>query len=74
MKNTARPNHSKNMLPFLSPPWKLTNRRLNMELDFQSLFGSMYECTHWLRSRAETPKLHPPAFGLTYEGAIGQPR
>jgi hypothetical protein len=44
--------------------------RLNMELDLQSLFGLhviVHSCTHWLRP-------HTPAFGLIYEGAIGQPR
>jgi hypothetical protein len=51
------------------------NHRLNMELDLQSLFGlhcmsrDAHSCTHWLRPR--TPL---PAFGLVYEGAIGQPR
>jgi hypothetical protein len=37
---------------------------LNMELDLQSLFDSCVQ----LYSLAETP-----AFGLIYEGAIGQP-
>jgi hypothetical protein len=42
-----------------------------MELDLQSLFGlHVHSCTHWLR--ADTPQT--PAFGLIYEGAIGQPR
>ncbi len=42
-----------------------------MELDIRSLFGLM--CTAY--SLAETPQLPPtPAFGLIYEGAIGQPR
>jgi hypothetical protein len=31
----------------------------------------LYSCTHWLRPR-NSPS--PPAFGLIYEGAIGQPR
>jgi len=45
--------------------------RLNMELDLLGIFGSCVQ----LYSLAETPQLHPsPAFGLTYEGAIGQPR
>jgi hypothetical protein len=40
--------------------------RINMELDLQSLFGlRVHSCIHWLRD---------PAFGLIYEGAIGQPR
>jgi hypothetical protein len=38
-----------------------------MELDLQSLFAQVY-------SLAETPPPPPPAFGLIYEGAIGQPR
>ncbi len=45
---------------------------LNMELDLQSLFGlHVHSCIHWLRPRNLPP---PPAFGLIYEGAIGQPR
>jgi hypothetical protein len=44
----------------------------NVELDLQSLFGlHMLSCTYWLRPR-NSPT--PPAFGLTYEGAFGQPR
>jgi hypothetical protein len=47
--------------------------KLNMKLDLQSLFGlHVYSCIHWLRPRNPTPP--PPAFGLIYEGAIGQPR
>ncbi len=43
-----------------------------MELDLQSLFGlRVHNCTHWLRPHKSPP---PPAFGLIYEGAIGQPR
>ncbi len=43
-----------------------------MELDLQSLFEILRV---QLNSLAETPQLPPPpAFGLTYEGAIGQPR
>ncbi len=43
-----------------------------MQLDLQSLFGlHVHSCTHWLRPRNPPP---PPAFGLIYEGAIGQPR
>jgi hypothetical protein len=45
--------------------------RLNMELDLRSLFGLL--CTVHLYSLAETPQ-PPPAFGLIYECAIGQPR
>ncbi len=47
---------------------------LNMELDLQSLF--MLLCTAvliGLRAR-NPPPLPPNAFGLIYEGAIGQPR
>ncbi len=44
---------------------------VNMELDLRSLFGlRMHSCTHWLRPRNLLP---PPAFGIIYEGAIGQP-
>jgi hypothetical protein len=45
------------------------NHRLKMELDLQSLFH-----VHSCSSLAETPHTHPPAFGLIYEGASGQPR
>jgi hypothetical protein len=45
---------------------------LNMELDLQHFLGSCVQ----LYSLAETPQLPqlppPPAFGLIYEGAIGQ--
>ncbi len=42
-----------------------------MEFDLQSLFGLL--CTAVLM--AETSQLPPPpAFGLIYEAAIGQPR
>ncbi len=45
-----------------------------MELDLQSLFGvHVHNCTHWLRPR-NFPPSPPPAFGLTYESAIRQPR
>ncbi len=45
---------------------------LNMELDLQSLFGLL--CIQ-LYSLAAAPQLPPtPAFGIIYEGAIGQPR
>jgi hypothetical protein len=44
--------------------------RLNMKLDLQSLFGlHVHSCTLWLRPRNPLPL----AFGLIYEGAIGQP-
>ncbi len=47
----------------------------NMELDFQSLFGLQVTWYAQLYSLAEIPQLPPPsAFGLVYEGAIGQPR
>jgi hypothetical protein len=46
---------------------------LNMEFDLQSLFRlHVHSCSHWLFPR--NPNLLPPAFGLIYEGAIGQPR
>jgi hypothetical protein len=45
--------------------------RLNMELDLQSLFELL--CTALLICwDLATPSL--PAFGLIYEGVIGQPR
>ncbi len=34
-------------------------------------WAPVYSCTHWLRPCNFPP---PPAFGLIYEGAIGQPR
>jgi hypothetical protein len=45
-----------------------------MELDIQSLFGLHVTATVY--SLAETSQLPPPppAFGLIYEVAIGQPR
>ncbi len=43
----------------------MLEHRINMKLDLQSLIGLL--CTD------ETPHLPPPpAFGLIYEGAIGQ--
>ncbi len=51
-------------------PIAVYNHRVNVKLDLVYL-GSMcivHSCTHWLRSRTT------PAFGLIYEGAIGQPR
>jgi hypothetical protein len=49
--------------------------RLRMELNLQSLFGlHVLSCTRWLRPRNSPPSTPPPAFGLIYEGAIGQPR
>jgi hypothetical protein len=49
--------------------------RLNMELDTQNLFGLHVQCCEQLYSVAETPQPlpPPPAFGLIYEDAIGQP-
>ncbi len=48
---------------------------LNMELDLQSLLGSMsrdvHRCSHWLRPR-NPPS--PLAFGLITSGVIGQLR
>jgi hypothetical protein len=42
--------------------------RLNIELDRQSLFElRVHSCTHWPRPPP------PPAFGLIFDGAIGQP-
>jgi hypothetical protein len=35
------------------------------------IWAPAYSWTHWLRPRNSNP---PPAFGLIYEGAIGQPR
>jgi hypothetical protein len=35
------------------------------------IWDPVYSCAHWLRPR-NSPL--PPAFGLIYEGAIGQPR
>jgi hypothetical protein len=41
--------------------------RLNMELDLQSLCGlHVHSCTTWLKPCT------PPAFGLIFEGALGQ--
>ncbi len=45
--------------------------RLNMQLDVQSLFGP-YVYIAQMSSLVENP-MHPPAFGLIYEGAIGEP-
>jgi len=44
--------------------------KVNMELDLQSLFVLL--CTAVLIGWG--PRNPPPAFGLIYEGAIGQPR
>ncbi len=45
--------------------------RINMELALQSLFGFL--CTAVLIG-CDDPAPPPPAFGLIYEAAIGQPR
>jgi hypothetical protein len=45
---------------------------LNMELDLQSLFGLL--CTAVLIGWGPATSPNSPAFGLIYEGAIGQPR
>ncbi len=56
----------------LTRKYRHTYCGFNMELDLQSLFGlHVHSCTHWLRPRNSPP---PPAIGLIYEGAIGQPR
>ncbi len=51
---------------------EIITHRSNIQLDHQSLFGlHVYSCTtttDWLRPPP------PHAFGLIYEGAIGQPR
>ncbi len=47
--------------------------RLNMELDLQSLFGLHVHSTAALIGWDPAIPL-PPALGLLYEGAIGQPR
>jgi hypothetical protein len=47
-----------------------------MELDFQSLFGFLSTAA-LIGAEAPQTQLPPPplsAFGLIYEGAIGQPR
>jgi hypothetical protein len=48
------------------------NHGLNMELDLQSLYG--LKCTAASTTQCLRPTTPPPAFGLIYEGAIGQPR
>ncbi len=57
---------------FLSVKQYFTHiHRLNMELDLQSLFGfHVHSCANWQRLRNPPT----PAFGLIYEGAVGQPR
>ncbi len=46
--------------------------RLNIELDFQSLFGLLYTAVFFGWDPRNYPP--PPAFGLIYEGAVGRPR
>jgi hypothetical protein len=54
------------------PGPNVRGHRLNKELDLKSLFRvHVHSCTHWLRPRNLSLS---PAFGLIYEGAIGQPR
>ncbi len=48
------------------------NHRLNMELSPKFIWAPCAHCTHQLRPRNPPPPY--PAFGLIYEGAIGQPR
>jgi hypothetical protein len=74
MEKVLRAWNCSMQIAFLSMEW---NHRLNMELDLQSLFWPL--CTavpHWQRPRNRSPQPlpPPPAFGLKYEGAIGQPR
>jgi hypothetical protein len=37
-------------------------------------WAPVYNCIHWLRPGNSPPPPRPPAFGLIYESAIGQPR
>ncbi len=54
----------------IAPIGFTVEHRLNMKISTIYLGSSVQ-----LYSLAETPQLHPsPAFGLIYEGAIGQPR
>ncbi len=51
------------------------SHRLNKELDLQKfMWASMSTAVPVLISEAPQPPPPPPAFGLIYEGAIGQPR
>ncbi len=50
---------------------KAAPHRLNMGGSPKFIWAPVYRCTHWLRPRNSPP---PPAFGLHYEGAIGQQR
>jgi hypothetical protein len=49
------------------PYSSLSSKISGKEGDFNSTY------IHWLRPRSRNSPL-PPAFGLKYEGAIGQPR
>jgi hypothetical protein len=49
------------------------SHRLYMELDLQSLFGLHVHKVLIGRDPATPPHI-PPAYGLIYEGAMGQPR
>ncbi len=61
-------------LGIISTTLASSDQSWNMELDLQSLFGlHVHSCSHWPRPRNPPPP-HSPAFGLIYEGAIGQPR
>ncbi len=73
MKSSSR--QSRILQYKLSYVYEGVEHRLNMELDLQSFFGlHVHICTHWLRPRHPLPPPHSHAFGLIYEGAIGQPR
>jgi hypothetical protein len=47
--------------------------RLHVELDLQSLLGLLYTAVLIGLRPNNSPRI-PPAFGLIYEGAIGQQR
>jgi hypothetical protein len=48
---------------------------LNKLKNIANIAGQKYDlCSTAAYSLAETPQPPPPAFGLPYEGAIGQPR
>ncbi len=55
------------------PLFKSSRHRLNMKLNIQSLFGLLCTAAR-IGWDPATPPLPPPAFGLIYEDAIGQPR
>jgi hypothetical protein len=60
---------------FVANHWTLVyivQHRLNMGIRSPKfIWAPVYSCTHWLKPRDSPP---PPAFGLIYEGAVGQPR